>query len=145
MTMQQLLQVLEPLTYKARLQHMIDLGRQAANNVDIATLLTDLKQGDFYERLLAIQSCYGSYNRDHVLRALTDPSRIIRQVAVKLAPLVCDEAQLRQALMLIAPKERGSLLWKLHHYRYPNLMDEFLEDLIRKRNPQSLKLLPLGS
>ena len=125
MTPQQLLQVLEPLTYKARLQYMIDLGCQAADNVDISTLLTDLEQSDFYERLLAIQSCYGSHNSDHVLRALTDPSRIIRHVAVKLAPMMCDESQLRQALILLAPKERGSFLWKLHHYHYPDLIDEF--------------------
>lgn len=124
---------------------MIELGRQAAHNAEIAALLTDLEQGDFYERLLAIQSCYGSYDGSRVLRALADPSRIIRGFAINLAPLVCNEDQLREALTLVPRDGRRHLLCKLYKRRAHALIDDFLETLAQEGDPQFLKLLPFGS
>src|SRR5258706_12842659 len=127
MTSHQLLQDLESLSYRARLRRMIEFGRQAAHNAEIAALLKDLEQGDFYGRLLAIQSCFGSYDGSHVLRALTDPSHIIRGFAINLAPLVCNEDQLREALGLVPRDGRRDLLRKLYNRRAHAPIDDFLE------------------
>jgi hypothetical protein len=51
------------------MQRMVDLGRDAGR-----ALLTELARGDFYQRLLAIQSCYGSGDITIALAALTDTS-----------------------------------------------------------------------
>ncbi len=121
------------------------LVARQTRDADIATLLKDLEQGGFYERLLAIQSCFGSSNGSHVLRALVDPSRIIRSFAIKLAPLVCNEQQLREALVLVPRDGRRHLLSKLYKHRAFTPIDNFLEQLAQEDDPQFLKLLPYGS
>ncbi len=141
----QLLQDLETLPYRARFRRMIELGRQAAHDAEIAALLKDLEQGDFYERLLAIQACYGNYDGDHVLRALADPSRIIRGFAITLVPLTCNEDQVRKALALVPRDGRRHLLCKLYNRRVHAPIDDFLERLAQESDPQFLKLLPLCS
>ncbi len=145
MTSNQLLQDLESLPYRARFRRMIELGRLAAHDAEIAALLKDLEQGDFYGRLLAIQSCFGSYDGSHVLRALTDPSHIIRGFAINLAPLVCNEDQLREALGLVPRDGRRDLLRKLYDRRAHAPIDDFLESLAQEADPQFLNLLPFGS
>src|SRR5258707_11354494 len=141
----QLLQDLETLPYRARFRRMIELGRQAAHNAEIAVLLKDLEQGDFYERLLAIQACYGNYDGGHVLRALADPSRIIRGFAINLVPLACNEDQLREALALVPRDGRRPLLCKLYNRRVHAPIDDFLERLAQEGDPEFLELLPFGS
>ncbi len=145
MRVTQLLQDLELLPYRARYRHMIALGRQAAHDNGVAALLKELEQGDFYERLLAIQACSGSYDGNHVLRALADPSHIIRGFAIKVAPLACNEEQLREALTLVPRDGRRHLLCKLQNHHAHALIDEFLERLAQESDPQFLKLLPFGS
>ncbi|HET8840288.1 MAG TPA: hypothetical protein VFN35_02420, partial [Ktedonobacteraceae bacterium] len=145
MTAEQLLQELEALTYAARIRHMVNFGRAAIRNSQLAATLTTLEQRNFYERFLAISSCFGSRDGAHVLRALTDPSRIIRGIAINLVPLACTEAQLRQALAIVPHDGRRPLLWKLHHHGYQELIDEFFEQLAQANDLQLLKILPIGS
>src|SRR5579872_2550959 len=145
MRVTQLLQDLELLPYRARFRHMIELGRQAAHDSEIAALLKELERGDFYERLLAIQACSGSYDGNHVLRALTDPSHIIRGFAIKVAPLACNEEQLREALALVPRDGRRHLLCKLQNHYDHAPIDDFLERLAQEGDSQFLKLLPFGS
>ena len=145
MTAEQLLQILETLTFSARIHHMIDSGRTSLHDSELASTITMLEQGGFYERFLAIYSCFGSSDGAHVLRALADPSRIIRGVAIKLTTLACDEAQLRQALEIVPRDGRLPLLWKLHHHGDQLLIDAFLEQLAETQDLQLLKLLPCGS
>lgn len=75
---------LEPLTHDARMRRMLEVGRQAAQDAVVAAALTALEQGGFYERWLALQSCFGSRDGAHALRALVDPSRSIRGLALLL-------------------------------------------------------------
>src|SRR5260370_4733192 len=113
MTAAQLLSELETLPHTARIRRMVELGHSAAHDPEFAAILTTLEQGDFYERFLALHSCFGSHDGAHVLRALTDPSRIIRGTAISLTVLACDEEQLRHALRLVPRDGRLPLLWKL--------------------------------
>nr|MBA2288076.1 hypothetical protein [Ktedonobacteraceae bacterium] len=145
MTAEQLLQELETFPHATRIRRMVELGRAATHDPEIAATLVTLEKGDFYARYLALHSCFGSYDGAHVLRALADPSRIIRGLAIRLAPLACSEEQLRQALALVPRDGRRSLLWKLQHHGSHALIDEFLEQLAETNDPQLRQLLPLGS
>jgi hypothetical protein len=145
MTAEQLLQELETLTHTARIRRMVELGRTAAHDPQSAATLTTLEQGNFYERFLALHSCFGSYDGAQVLRALADPSRIIRGVAINLAALAFSEKQLRQALEIVPRDGRRPLLWKLHHHGYDTLIADFLERLAAVNDLQLRKLLPYGS
>jgi hypothetical protein len=64
-----LLRELEKLTHSGRVRRMVELGRTAAANPNTASLIDELEQGDFYERSLALQSCFGSKDGEHMLRA----------------------------------------------------------------------------
>lgn len=77
MTTEELLRGLEPQTHSQRIRAMVTLGSQkdAASQANIA----ELERGGFYERSLALYACYGSRNAAHVLRALNDPSRLLRR------------------------------------------------------------------
>lgn len=145
MTASNLLQELETLHHHARILRMVELGRAAVHDPAIATTLVELEQGDFSQRFLALHSCFGSFDSAHVLRALTDPSRTIRGTALSLSVLVCDEAQLHQALQLVPRNGRLPLLWKLYHHEKQALIDEFLEQLAHAGDPQLPRLLPCGS
>src|SRR6266516_352016 len=94
----ELLRELEALTHADRMRRMVEVGRSAAADPEIASTLASLAAGGFYERYLALQSCCGSGDGAHALRALADPSRTIRGLAVRLVPVVCDDAQAEAAL-----------------------------------------------
>lgn len=140
-----LLHELETLTHTARIRQMVDCGRAAKHDPQVAAALTALEKGDFYARFLAIYSCFGSRDGAHILRALADPSRIIRGVAIKLVPLACDAEQQRQALEIIPRADRLPLLWKLRHLGNQPVIDAFLEQMAEAGDLQLRHLLPCGS
>lgn len=145
MTASNLLQELETVPHHARILRMVELGRAAVHDPAITAMLAELAHGNFYQRFLALHACFGSDDSAHVLRTLTDPSRIIRGTALSLSVLVCDDTQLRQALQLVPRDGRLPLLWKLHHHGKQALIDEFLEHLAVIGDPQLRQLLPCGS
>src|SRR5260370_18493049 len=129
MTLDQLLQDVETLPHAARVQTMIELGRRSQTDPETAMLLSELAQGEWYQRFLALYSCFGSANAGQVLVVLSDPSRVVRGLALRLLPLVCTSAQLQQALETALPALRLPLLWKLARHGHSALIDAFLEQL----------------
>src|SRR5205823_5884113 len=73
-------------------------GRLAASDATVVATISALEQGEFYQRWLALQACFGSDDGAHVARALRDPSRAIRGLAARLAPLCCSDEQLQEPL-----------------------------------------------
>ena len=143
MTVEELLQQLEPLTHAARVQTMIELGRRS--DEESKALIIALEQGDFFERFMALYSCFGSRDSAQVRRALADASQIIRGLAIRLLPLVCDESELQSVLESASAQVRRPILWKLHQHHHQRLVDGVLEPLIEQQDAQWLQLLPLGS
>lgn len=137
-----LLKELESLPYDARVRRMIELGRAAKSDAAVAAVITLFERGGFYERNLALHSCYGSGAGAQVLRALADPSQAIRGAALKLAALVCDDAQVSAALVALAPDQQRRLLKLLAMRRRYAPIDAFLAELDDQRLPQ---LLSYGS
>jgi hypothetical protein len=145
MTPETLLTELEPLTHHARIQRMVELGRRAAEDASTATTLAALEQGGFYERWLALHSCYGSRDGAQVVRALGDPSRLIRAGATRLAALVCNDAQAQEALALLPAEQSRFLLRQLSKRRHLAPIDAFLTTLAERGDSRLLLFLPFGS
>jgi hypothetical protein len=145
MTPETLLAELEPLTHHARVRRMVELGRLAAADASVAATLAALEQGGFYERWLALQSCYGSRDGAQVVRALDHPSRLIRGAAIKLVALACDDTQVREALGLLTPDQCRLLLLRLLRHRRLAPVDAFLAWLAERGDSRLLLFLPFGS
>src|SRR5579871_2064451 len=79
------------------MRHMAELGLQAADPITTAAI-EDLEQHGVFGRYLGLQACFASRSADRVLARLTDPSRQVRSLAIRLFPLVCDDDSAAQAL-----------------------------------------------
>jgi hypothetical protein len=90
--------------------------------------LVSLEQGDTFARWMALKGCYGSRDGAHVLRAMQDPSRQVRQAALKLVALCCDDDQAFEAARL-SFETRGHLrvLAALRRRRRFAPIDRFLD------------------
>ena len=106
----ELLHELESMTYGARVRRMVELGRRSRDDVQISEVLDHLERGGFYEHLLALQSCFGSYDSARVLRAVSAPSRMLHALAVRLLPLTCDDGQVVAAFDSMASAQRRALV-----------------------------------
>lgn len=89
----ELLKLLEGVDYRTRLYQMIRLGAEASKHPAIQEFISSLEGGDFSDRSLALSSVYGSKDGTHVLRALQDPSRSIRESALSLVSIACSDDQ----------------------------------------------------
>lgn len=145
MTPEQLISSLESLTHDSRMRNMVEIG--AASQTDAAPISTIdiLEQGNFYDRMLALQSVHGSRDGERALRAISDPSRIIRARAITIISVVGDDTQIRTALETVHFKHRSLLIKRLHERRRYKLIDSFLTQLADREDRQLNKLLPYGS
>jgi len=101
---QTLLAQLEPMCHQDRMRFMVDYGK----NPDLDAL-KQLERGNIYERQLALMTCHSSQDAARVERGLGDPSRVVRALAVGLAPVVLSDAQLVEALRIL-PRGLGLVL-----------------------------------
>jgi hypothetical protein len=145
MTPNALLREFESLSHDARMRRMVEIGRRSVRDATLLATLAALARGDFAERLLALQSCWGSGDADHALRALADPSRLLRRRAVPLLARFADDEQARQALDATRGKLRRALL--AAHRRRGRLapIDAFLDTLAARGDDALAALLPFGS
>ncbi len=141
----QLKQQLEPLTHRDRMRRMVELGTRAKTDAQVTEILDDLEKGDFSDRVLALQSCYGSKDGVRVLRALADPSLGVRSIAMQLVALVADDTQVQVALSTVTFKQRRNLLQKLLKRRRRSCIDTFVIHLGDLDSKQFGRLLAYGS
>jgi len=124
---------------------MVELGREVGTSPQTASSLAALEKGGFGERLLSLQSCYGSKDGDHALRALSDPSRLIQGRALRLIALFAKDVPIKDALRGARRELRMSLLRLLRRRRRLTTIDAFLDELAA-HDPAALgPLLPFGS
>lgn len=145
MTPNQLLQECEVLTHNGRMRRMVELGQLAASDNSIRETLAILAQGDVYQRILATQACHGSRDAAQVLRALTDPSHSVRSLALSLAALVCNDAELQSALERLLPDLQITLLRNLCRRKRQVPVDLYLETLAARNDIIFKELLVFGS
>ena len=115
MDRQSLLAELEHLNDSGRMRRMVEVGRQARTDPRAAAALAEMARGRFYERRLAVQACAGSGDREHVLRAVDDPSALIAGLALHLLPMVATDADATELLRKLPARRRKRLvkgLWR---------------------------------
>ena len=146
MTPAQMLQELEPLSHKARIGRVIELGHQASAGTNAANIVAAWERGEYYERWLALYSCFGSRDGEHVLRAFADSSRAIRGLAWKLSAFLCDDVQLQRGLALVPNSSQATLLRRLYKRDRLAPIDMFLHTLVANGEMTRLPgLLGFGS
>lgn len=145
MTSQQLKQQLESLTYRNRVRRMVELGRQASTDATVRGILDSLEQGDFYERLLALNSCYGSYDGTKIMRAVNDNSYLIRSKAIQMLVPLVDDTQVQIALNTVTLKECRYVLKQLLKWHRRSCIDTFINQLASTNNDKFGRLLPYAS
>jgi hypothetical protein len=143
------LSALEPLTYNDRVRHMVQAGQRAVKgDAEAASVLAELRRSpEAYERLLALRSAHGTRDGAHVLEALSDPSRSVRQCAGSMVAQLCDDAQAEAALEAIVERRaRFGCLGALLRRGRRGPVDAFLVAQMQKgQEPAVVDLVPFGS
>jgi hypothetical protein len=104
-----------------------------------------LATGDVNDRVMVLHSCFGSYDATRVIPTLTDISRGVRALAMRLLSLVGDDLQLQTALNTATFKQRRYLLRQLLTRHRHSCIDRFLVQLADTDRQQFGQLLPYGS
>ena len=141
---EKLINSLESLTYRDRILAVIDLGKKARQDPEVS-LIDDLQQGNYYRRLLALYSCYGSYNGDRVLTTIADSSRSLRNKAIDLITVVGSDEQVVTAVESLNYKQCRTLFKYLRKRGRLSVIDRCLEKLIARQDSKLDKLLPYGT
>ncbi|HRI63695.1 MAG TPA: hypothetical protein PK156_05640, partial [Polyangium sp.] len=143
------LQQVEPLTYRARFAHMVELGRAfAKGDAQAHVLLQELHlSSDAYERLLALMSVFGSRHGAWIVEGLSDASRSVRRRASRMVALFCSEEQIVAALESIVEKRiLCRTLAALVRSRKRSAVDAFLDKRMQQApEPFVVDILMLGS
>ena len=146
MTAATLLAELEAATYTDRVKRMVAVGQQARTDAGAAAVLQGLAAaGGFYERQLALLACYGSRDGAHVLAALADPSRLLRNLALSLVAIVCTDEQVRLAFGSLTRKTQPVLLRTLRQRGRHAVIDAWLTELAARADAQLALFLFFGT
>ncbi len=145
MPVDQLLKTVESMSYRDRIQFMIALGRDMqANRADIQALQTR----GVYERMLALYTCYTSHDAEHVMKATSDESNMIRTHAVKLLAMIGNDTQISAVLEMLPKQAKLSLVRTLIKQSPSRkaVIDQYITQSVqRDQRENALLLLSYGS
>lgn len=141
---------METLDYDQRVEHVVDLGKLCISDNPAAVaharkLLSELEQGSFYERQLALMSCATSKDSERIVRFMKDSSAHLRQLAQNLATLHCSDEILHTLLLGLKLKERRRILKKLRRAGRLALIDSLLQVLKQEDSDEFHRLFYFGS
>lgn len=145
MTLADLLRSLESLTHRDRVQQMVELGERSRQDPAAANLLQQLAQGNFSERYLALHACYGSQNIALIIQRMSDSSRQLRTLALRLLVLFGDDAQVLSTLESLPVKQCGRLLSRLRKRHRQTVVDSYLARVAARNPDQLIQILSCGS
>lgn len=142
----QLLQDLFSQTHAHRMRRMVEVGRASQTNPQLQKLLEELERGDWAERGLALQACYGSRDSRRAARGLTENSRQLRGLAARLVVILCTDAEAHQAVSgLPNDSARVEILRLFRRHRRTSIVDHWISRWCDEGNRAALALLPCGS
>jgi hypothetical protein len=145
MTPKKLLQILESLNHADRTKQMVEWGQRSQTDPNVAATLYQLSRGNFYERYLALQSCFGSRNQTFITQSLSDPSQCIRTLAFRLMALFGEDAIVLAALETIPSKLRRKLLYRLYRRGRQAIVDQCLNQTATTNTEELIDVLSFGS
>lgn len=153
----------EPLAHRGRMRQIVWLGmasgrRECADQqinaelmkvdgnvaASIKSCFDLMDSGDFFERYLALYSCFGSRDSARAVRGLGDKSSIIRRVATKIAPVVCEDSDMLELLETGSFERRQRLIHGLRHCRRIEVIDKFLSTIQDSSPDDFARLLPFA-
>jgi hypothetical protein len=145
-TAAELYQKLSTSPHHDRVKELLALGRQAKQDTSAAALLSQLSQGDPFAKKCALISCFGSQNGEMILRAVSDPSRMVRGLALRLVVRFCNDAQTIEALQLSQQRRQHMpIIRGLVRRRRFAPIDRFVESLAVAQDPLCADLLAYTS
>lgn len=144
-----LLAEIEPLTHHARIRRMIDVGRAAAQGDEGARLVIGElhRSAEAHERLMALQSVFGSRDGAPVVAGITDVSRTIRRRASRMITKFGSDDEVARGLSGIVEKHvlLRTIATLVRRKRFA-AVDAYLEARLQKgRDAAIVDLLPFGT
>ena len=133
MELSALIQHCEGLNYADRKKYMVELGYRSRTDPLAQEHIEQLFSGPLYHQLLAVETCHGSHNVDVALRALSAPSRLLRNRAIALIIVLGTDTEILRALGVLPLHFQICMIRRLRTLRRrrqrPRVIDQFLEDL----------------
>ncbi|MBN9414134.1 MAG: HEAT repeat domain-containing protein [Candidatus Eremiobacteraeota bacterium] len=127
MKLPDLLEQLRATHHQGRIQRMLELGRRAAAEPEVAELLRTMSGKGFYLRHMALFAALAARDGEAFERtALRDPSRILRRMALRMAAKICSDEQLMRLLDELSGKELRLVVVSLQKRHRPALLERWL-------------------
>lgn len=137
---------IENSTHHDRIAAMVGVGRLVVGeNPSALFVISEMRNGDFSERLLALNSCHGSRDSDHILQSVTDKSETIRAVARRLICIYGTDDQIVDAFKQSAMQTHSRLLRQLRVANRFEPVDRILAELKDVDVQEFTALLPYAS
>jgi len=129
-----------------RIRGMVLVGRMLAEEKPVAQfVISELRKGDFAERFMALNSCHGSRDGDHLVLAATDRSETIRAVARRMLCLYGSDDQVAEAFKHSPRSTRKGFLRQLTKKGRFAAVDRIVSSLDDADPQDFAALLPFAS
>jgi hypothetical protein len=143
---QDLLPFLLSSPHKIRIQKLLELGRASAQDLKTKEALAGLSNGDSFARRCALISCFTSRDGEMILRFVSDSSRSVRGLALRMVAKFCSDAQVSQALHLAQQRRQHMpIIRELARSKRVAPLDLFIKDLAEKNDPALSSFLSYAS
>ena len=122
--MAKILDTAEALNHNRRWKYMIGLGKASRNDPALAKSLREFASSVVhYERILALMSAHGSFDKEIIAALLEDPSTIGMSGAVKLAVKHLDSDRLIDAIPRLSKGKRMKIVMALSAVRRTDIIE----------------------
>lgn len=140
---------IEAVSHKQRVAAAVELGRTTLmtdrDGERARDIVTNLRNGQFADRYLALNSCYGSRDAEHILESVSDRSETLRAIARKMICIYGSDAHVLKAFDLSARLTRKSFVKELNKRKRWTPLDQILGSLETSEPEDFAQLLPYGS
>lgn len=137
------------LSWKPRHHYIISLGRTSTKSTTHNQAIQDLSTGPLYNRIIALQTVYGSRDSALALRLLqNDPSRHVQRIATKIVALCAPDDGIVNAAKGLGAGILTSLIRELRGRKRQTVVDAIVLTLApceRRNEKLFMKVLPFAS
>ena len=135
---------LDGMHFGDRMRALVQLGRLSKDDLALRNLIADWSASALYDRLLALQTAFGSRDATLPLKALADPSMHMKRRGIKVASVLCSDEQLVAASGTLPVRTRRSLIHELRRRRRLDVIETILDHVLQRDRPEFIGCLPYG-
>lgn len=140
---------IEGATHRQRFAAAVELGRltliEGSDGQRAREIVSSMRQGNFAQRYVALNSCYGSRDTEHIVESVADRSETLRTVARSMIAIYGSDAEVRKTFELSTRANRQAFLRQLKKRKRWAVVDQILESLEISSLSEFATLLPYGS